>query len=198
MRRKVENKADKVMTQAPEMTIARAVLLGLMRRYLAGMMDPSVSLLEIHKLIYFMQESGEQLELKYSGGTYGPYAENLRHVLSAIEGHFISGYGDAEDDPEKPIELNVEAAERAEAYLRDYPETQARFDRVANLIDGFETPFGMELLATVHWIAHRENAANVSDIAAIAYDWNDRKRMFKARHMQIAWELLDRKGWLPK
>jgi hypothetical protein len=42
------------MTQALEMTIARAVLLGLMRRYLAGMMDPSVSLLEIHKLMYFM------------------------------------------------------------------------------------------------------------------------------------------------
>jgi hypothetical protein len=184
------------MTQAPEMTIARAVLLGLMRRYLAGMMDPSVSPLEIHKLMYFMQESGEPLRLKYRKGPYGPYAENLRRVLSAIEGYFIFGYGDAEDDLERQIELRAEAAERADAFLKDHPETQARFDRVANLIDGFETPFGMELLTTVHWIAHRENAANFSDIAAIAYDWNDRNRMFKERHIQIAWELLNRKGWL--
>jgi hypothetical protein len=185
------------MTQTPEMTIARAVLLGLMRRYLAGMMDPSVSLLEIHKLMYFMQESGEPLRLKYRKGLYGPYTENLRRVLSAIEGHFISGYGDAEDDPDKQIELKAEAAERAEAFLKDHPETQARFDRVANLIEGFETSFGMELLATVHWVASREKAANLSDIAAIVYGWNDRKRMFKGRQIQIAWKLLDRKGWLP-
>ena len=184
------------MTQIPEMTIARAALLRLVRRYLAAVMDPSVTMLEIHKLMYFMQESGEPLKLKYSKGPYGPHAGNLRHVLSAIEGHFISGYGDAEDDPEKQIELKAEAAERAEAFLKDHPETQVRFDRVANLIDGFETPFGMELLATVHWIAHRENAANVSDATAKVYKWNDRKQMFKEHHIQLAWELLDRKGWL--
>jgi hypothetical protein len=184
------------MTHIPEMSIAHATLLGLIRRYLAGMMDPTVSLLEIHKLMYFMQESGEPLDLKYSKGIYGPYAENLRHVLRAIDGHFISGYGDAEDDPDKQIELKADAAERAEAFLKDHPETQARFDRVANLIDGFETSFGMELLATVHWVASREGAANLSDIAAIVYGWNDRKRMFKERHIQIAWELLNRKGWV--
>jgi O-acetyl-ADP-ribose deacetylase (regulator of RNase III) len=182
--------------KAPKMTIARATLLGLMRRYLAAVMDPSVTLLEIHKLMYFMQESGETLKLKYNKGLYGPYAENLRHVLSAIEGHFISGYGDAEDNPGKQIELKIEAAERAEAFLKDHPEAQARFDRVANLIDGFETPFGMELLATVHWIARREKAASVSDAVAKVYKWNDRKQMFKEQHIQLAWELLDRKGWL--
>jgi O-acetyl-ADP-ribose deacetylase (regulator of RNase III) len=180
----------------PNMTVSRATLLGLMRRYLAAVMDPSVTLLEIHKLMYFMEESGEHLKLGYSKGPYGPYSEKLRHVLSTIEGHFISGYGDAEDDPEKQIELKAEAAERAEAFLKDHPETQARFERVANLIDGFETPFGMELLATVHWIAHRENAVNVSDATAKVYNWNDRKQMFKEQHIKLAWELLDRKGWL--
>lgn len=84
---------------------------GLMRRYLAAVMDPSVSLLEIHKLMYFMQEAGEPLKLNYSKGPYGPYAENLRHVLGAIEGHFISGYGDAEDNAGIQIELKLEAAE---------------------------------------------------------------------------------------
>ena len=178
------------------MTVGRAALLGLMRRYLAAVMDPSVSLLEIHKLMYFMQETGEPLKLKYSKGPYGPYAENLRHVLGAIEGHFISGFGDAEDNPGKQIELKIEAAEQAEAFLKDHPETQARFDQVANLIDGFETPFGLELLATVHWIAHQEKAVDASEAVAKAYCWNERKRMFKEQHIQLAWELLHQKGWL--
>lgn len=182
---------------APKMTIGRAALLGLMRRYLSAVMDPAVSLLEIHKLMYFMQEAGEPLKLNYSKGPYGPYAENLRHVLSAIEGHFISGYGDAEDNPQKQIELKLEAAEQAEAFLKDHPATQARFNQVAKLIDGFETPFGLELLATVHWIARQENAADTSDAVAKVYGWNDRKRMFKERQIQLAWALLQRKGWLP-
>ncbi len=179
-----------------KMTIGRAALLGLTRRYLAAVMDPSVSLLEIHKLMYFMQEAGEPLRLNYSKRPYGPHAENLRHVLGAIEGHFISGYGDAEDNPGKQIELKIEAAEQAEAFLRDHPATQARFDQVANLIDGFETPFGLELLATVHWITHQEKAAGVSDAVAKVYGWNDRKRMFKKQHIQLAWKLLHQKGWL--
>ncbi len=180
----------------PNLTIGRAALLGLMRRYLAAVMDPSVSLLEIHKLMYFMQEAGEPLKLKYSKGPYGPYAENLRHVLSAIEGHFISGYGDAEDNPGKQIELKIAAAEQAEAFLRDHPETQARFDQVATLIDGFETSFGLELLATVHWVTQRENATDISDAKAKIYAWNDRKQMFKEQHIQLAWDLVHQQGWL--
>ena len=182
--------------KAPKMTEGRAALVGLMRRYLSAVMDPAVSLLEIHKLMYFMQEAGEPLRLKYRKGQYGPYAENLRHVLNAIEGYYISGYGDAEDNPGKQIELKGEAAEHAEAFLQDHLKTQARVDRVANLIEGFETPYGMELLATVHWVARQEEAMDVADTMAKVYGWNDRKRMFKEQHIQLAWELLDRKGWL--
>jgi uncharacterized protein YwgA len=84
-------------SKVPNMTEGRAALLGLMRRYLSAVIDPTVTLLEVHKLMYFMQEAGESLRLNYQKAPYGPYAENLRHVLSYIEGHFISGYGDAED-----------------------------------------------------------------------------------------------------
>src|SRR5882724_370003 len=124
----------------PNMTPGRAVLIELMSRYLSAVMDPFVTLLEIHKLMYFMQEAGENLRLKYEKGLYGPYAKNLRPVLNVIEGHFISGYGDAEDDPERPIELLPGATESAAALIETLPETQARFDRVfdrvARLIHG--------------------------------------------------------------
>jgi O-acetyl-ADP-ribose deacetylase (regulator of RNase III) len=184
--------------RVPNMTPGRAALLGLMRRYLAAVMDPSISLLEIHKLMYFMQEAGEALKLNYRKATFGPYSENLRHVLSKIEGYFIQGFGDAEDRPEKQIELMPDASEWAEEFLQDHPETQTRCDRVSDLIAGFETPFGMELLASVHWVASREGAKTEAEVVQKLYEWNERKRMFKERHARIACEILRDKGWLAK
>lgn len=183
-------------TKVPNMTVGRAALLGLMRRYLAAVMDPTVTLLEVHKLMYFMQEAGEPLRLNYQKAPYGPYAENLRHVLSHIEGHFISGYGDAEDRPDKPLELKFYASEQAETFLTEHEETRQRFDRVANLIKGFETTFGMELLSTVHWVATREEITSVEDAVMKVHAWNDRKRMFESRHIQLAWNRLREAGWM--
>src|SRR5262249_57951817 len=73
-------------SEVPTMTPGRAVLVGLMERSLGAFMDPYVSLLEVHKLLYFMQEAGEPLRLKYRKALYGPYAENLRQVLAHVEG----------------------------------------------------------------------------------------------------------------
>jgi O-acetyl-ADP-ribose deacetylase (regulator of RNase III) len=182
--------------RAPGMTPGRAVLVELMSRYLAAVMDPFITLLEIHKLMYFMQEAGENLRLNYEKGTYGPYAKNLRHVLSVIEGHFITGYGDAEDDPQRPIELLPGVSESARAFIRSHPNTQARFDRVAKLIHGFETPFGMELLATVHWVCTREEAKSGDEAVERTYRWNDRKRGFDREEIALAREVLAAQGWL--
>ncbi len=182
--------------RVPGMTVGRASLVALVRRYLAAVMDPAVSLLEIHKLMYFMQEAGEHLQLRYQKALYGPYAENLRHVLNVVEGHFISGYGDAADQPDKQIELMPGVWEQAEAFLEGHPDTRGRFCRVVELIEGFETPFGMELLSTVHWVATREGASTADEAIAETYAWNDRKRMFQPGHIRIAWDLLSRKGWL--
>lgn len=181
---------------APRMTVGRAALLGLMNRYLAALMDPFVSLLEVHKLMYFMQEEGEPLRLRFSKALYGPYAENLRHVLSEIEGHFIQGYADAEDAPDKQIELIPAAVTAAQTFLDSHPATAKRFDRVVDLVEGFETSFGMELLATVHWVATRECAASLDQAIAATHAWNRRKQMFTPAQIGIAWDVLKRKGWL--
>src|SRR6202042_3301980 len=137
---------------APNMTAGRAALVVLIHRYLGGLMDPFVTLLEVHKLMYFMQEAGEPLRLQYAKGLYGPYAETLRHVLRMIEGHLVAGYADGGDAPDKQLELVPGAVRDAEAFLAADSKTRIRFDRVGDLVEGFETPFGLELLATVHWV----------------------------------------------
>ena len=182
--------------KVPNLTVGRAALLVLMRRYLAAVMDPFVTLLEIHKLMYFMQEAGEGLKLQYDKGPYGPYARNLRHVLILMEGHFISGYGDAEDIPERQINLLPDILPRAESFLENHPSTRNHFQKVVDLISGFETPFGMELLSTVHWVASREYAKTADEAVSKTYSWNDRKRMFQERHIRLAWDILERKEWL--
>jgi O-acetyl-ADP-ribose deacetylase (regulator of RNase III) len=183
--------------EAPKLTPGRAVLVGLMDRYLAGLLDPFVSLLEVHKLLYFTQEAGEPLRLTYRKASYGPYAENLRHVLSHIEGRLVSGYADGGDAPNKQLELVPGAVEQAKEFLAGYPETSARFERVVQLVEGFESPFGMELLATVHWVATREDVRDVEAATKAVYAWNQRKKRFSERQIRLAWEVLRTKGWLP-
>lgn len=182
--------------KVPRMTPGRAALIGLMRRYLAGLLDPSISLLEVHKLMYFMQEAGEPLQLNYVKALYGPYAENLRHVLNTVEGHFVSGYADGGDAPDKLLELVPGAVEAAEQFLEKHEDTRGRFDRVSALVEGFESPFGMELLSTVHWIVERESPENVSQVVDRTYAWDTRKRQFTQRQICIAVDVLTSQGWI--
>ena len=180
----------------PRMTAGRAALVVLMHRYLGELMDPFVTLLEVHKLMYFMQEAGQPLRLRYAKAPYGPYAENLRHVLRAVEGHLVAGYADGGDAPDKQLELVPGAVKDAEAFLKDHAETRQRFDRVADLVEGFETPFGLELLSTVHWVATREGATTADKVVAHTYAWNDRKSRFSTRQIELAFDVLAKKAWL--
>lgn len=182
--------------EVPNMTAGRAALVVLMHRYLAGLMDPFVTLIEVQKLMYFMQAAGAPLRLNYVKHHYGPYADNLRHVLTKIEGHLVSGYHDGGDAPDKQLELVPGAVKDAEMFLSDHSDTKSLFDRVGVLVDGFETPFGLELLATVHWVATQEHAASSEEIIAKVHGWNDRKRRFSPRQIDIAYQTLQSKGWL--
>lgn len=182
----------------PSMTPARAAMLGLMRRYLAGVMDPFVTLLEVHKLMYFLVEVGEKIpKLQFTKAHYGPYSTTLRHVLTEIEGHFTLGFADGEDAPEKPINLLEQGIEEAEKYLLENPATKTHFDRVAELISGFETPYGMELLATVHWVVAKEGASSLSDTITAVQAWSERKRnLFSTKHIELAWNVLHQRNLL--
>jgi len=185
-----------VHTKRPRLTVARALLIKLIQQY--SELAYRLTLLEIQKLGYFLQEAGEPLRLKYQAGLYGPYAHNLNKVLEILEGHFIRGYGDNQR-PDVEIELLPGALQEADQFLKEHPGSMARLVRVASLIEGFETPYGMELLSSVHWLAvHSETKATDDESASrLMSKWNDRKRMmFSAEHIGIAWERLASEDWL--
>ena len=188
----------RVNTLPPRMTFGRAALLCLMNHYLEAKLEFTITLLEIHKLMYFLQEAGEPLRLKYVKGPYGPYAENLRHVLQRIEGHFIIGFGNGTEDPYKEIKYKQEALEKAEIFLKQKPETLHRLKQVKELIEGFETPYGLELLSSVHWIVvHEKSAFSVKEVIKEIANWNKRKaKLLKPEHIETAWNRLYEKGWI--
>jgi len=190
-------KAEKmaVGTSRPGLTVGRAALIELIEKY--ALPGYRLTQIEIQKLAYFLQAVGEPLRLDYARNQFGPYAEKLHFVIQRLNGHYLSGYGDRSNASN--IYLLPNAKEEAEQFLKDHPDTQERLEKVSNLIDGFETPYGMELLATVHWLAQEEPSVKNDYKAAVHgfETWNQRKREhFKPEHIKTAWERLKHQGWI--
>ncbi len=186
-------------TQKPKWTPGKAALVTLLARYTEVALE--ASLIEVQKLMYFLQGAGEPLRLNYVKGIYGPYAENLRHSLRAVEGHYLTGFGDGSlpVTSAEPISVLPGVAEEAAAALADHPATAARIERVLNLTEGFESAYAMELLASVHWAAVNGHGAASDPLIAAQHvgTWSPRKkRMFSRSHVTIAWSRLHDQGWL--
>lgn len=185
-----------VNTDKPPMTRTRALVISLLERY--GIPGYRLGRLEAQKLAYLLQEAGETaLKLEFKQHHYGPYADKLNHALQRIDGHYIKGYGDRTQASQ--IHVLPQGRAAAAAFLADHQDAHQRLEQVSQLIEGFETPYGMEMLATLHWVAQRNPQAVINVEAAIAdvQAWSDRKRnLFKPQHLRKAWQRLKDQGWL--
>lgn len=183
-----------VRTKRPKMTPGRALLIRLLDLY--GRQGYRHSLLEVQKLAYFLQAAGEPMRLQFTAHHLGPYADNLNHALQRMEGHFIRGYGDRSGNAE--IRLMPGALEEAQAFLENNSEAEHHLERVKALIEGFETPYGMELLSTIHWIVTHEpdNASSLEHLSERVAAWNHRKKqLMKPKHIHKAYARIEQQGW---
>lgn len=189
-------------------TPARALVAELVRRYwILGM---ECSLLEIQKLAWFLQRVIEsqglknELQLKFKANNYGPYANNLDHLLNALDGSYLKSDKRIPDsDPLDVIAFNDEKKQQVEVYLA----TEAReylpaLEKATEIIDGFESPYGMELLATVDWLMTREGCKpTLESIKSGLANWPAGKKwaerklsLFDDRSLQIAMERMSQAG----
>lgn len=180
------------------MTPGRAALVALVRRYIDGFLDPFVTFHEVHKLMYFMKASGESSldRLQIAKGRHGPYVRNLNQVLSKIEGHFISGDGGAGDAPNGHLELVPGAVDDAEAFLDRHPAVRLNVNRVASLMEGFETPTGLELLSTTHWVIDHEQPSSMNGLMMHMCSCESSKPRFSSDQINLATRVLREKGWI--
>jgi O-acetyl-ADP-ribose deacetylase (regulator of RNase III) len=185
-----------VRTPRPAMTPGRAAILKVLDTYRS--LEYGLSRIEVQKLAYFLQAAGEDLKLAFVKHNYGPYSDQLRHALSRMEGHFIRGLGDGVVEAE--IEPLPDALSEAEQFIKDgaHAGLEQRVERVARLIDGFQSPYGMELLATVHWVAtQEEGGAQFERVFHAVQTWNSRKaKIMQPAHVRAALERLAAQHWI--
>lgn len=188
-------KTMEVRTQRPRMTPGRAAILKAIETYNA--LSYGLSKIEVQKLAYFLHEAGQPLKLDFEKHHYGPYSEKLRHALTRMEGHLIIGLGDGVCNAEiEPLPGALQEADRFVAQ-EGHEELLDRVKYVSDLIDGFQSPYGMELLATVHWVATREGAESAEEALRLIQQWSERKRtLMQPSHVNAAWTRLTEKGWL--
>lgn len=184
-----------VVADLPKMTAGRAALVKVIESYKA--MDFDLGKIAIQKLAYFLQLSGEPLKLSFVKHQYGPYADSLRHALNSMNGIYIEGY--AAEGNDSDIRVTDEALTAANAFIKEQEHTELanRIQRVTQLIEGYETPYGLELLATVHWAAKELNATTPEQAVTIVHGWNNRKaQLMKPADIKVAWTRLAQQNWL--
>jgi hypothetical protein len=93
-----------------------------------------------------------------------------------MDGAYIRGVGDLSSPSE--IQVASGAYDAAVAFLNaSESDTLARVGRVSQLIEGYESPYGLELLSTVHWAAYESpETVEVDEVVRRVAAWNDRKR----------------------
>jgi O-acetyl-ADP-ribose deacetylase (regulator of RNase III) len=183
-------------TNKVRMTWGRAILINLLESYVArrAAVEPwedqhGASHLEIQKLMYFANELEPRLRLNFQPGRYGPYSERVRHLIQEMEGTYLQGHGDgtAPVMSLEPIAPTDRAREELANYLATARENSGRtvVDDVISQIEGFEGPYGLELLASTHWVVRHENA--IDDAPEKVRRWTRRKgRIFTDAHVKVA------------
>jgi O-acetyl-ADP-ribose deacetylase (regulator of RNase III) len=183
---------DQIVLQKKDikLTPARAMLLHLLNQY--QVLGYSINLLVAQKISYFLQKAGEPLNLQFEKGPYGPYAHRLQHLLNHLNGTYIH-FKPQDTKPGTTIKFIKEKLDSIEQYVSSslHEQQKKRIERVIGLIEGFETPFGMELLATVDFVKSKNPTHTLSDIQTEIHNWTNRKRdLMKPHHITVAYNRL--------
>ena len=184
-----------------KLTPARALIAELVRRY--WVLGIECSLLEIQKLAWFLgrhiekQGLKDPLNLQFTTNKFGPYADRLSHLLNSLDGSYLHCDKRIRDaGPFDVIWFDDSRRDRVEIYLKseEAQDYQGALEATSELIDGFQSPFGLELLATVDWLLHKQGVdPAVGAIRTGLLDWPGGKeaaarktKLFDSRLIELA------------
>jgi len=175
------------------LTPARAMLLHLLFQY--RVLGEFASEFAAEKLCYFLQRFGEkQLKLTFKKGYYGPYSGKVRHVLYALNGKFLKGFEQKQVKPFEVLELIPAKKPEVDQFLKQEVSevSQERLRQVTAFMQGFQTPLGLELLATIDYLIHETDTFNFEKIKNALYEWSGRKEnIFSDKHIEVALQHLE-------
>lgn len=160
------------------LTPARATIAELIRRYLVLGIDCTV--LEVQKLAWFAERMTQQigaenfLKLKFSQNRYGPYAHRLSYLIDSIDGSYLHcAKRIADSSPTDLVWVEPSRSAKVQLYLDSAAkDASIVIDSTAELIDGFESPLGLELLSTIDWIVNVDGVKpNLADVRGAIANW---------------------------
>jgi O-acetyl-ADP-ribose deacetylase (regulator of RNase III) len=191
----VYKKKERKPKKKTNVTPVRAMFLSIFEKYKE--LGFQLSFIEAHKLIYFLQRFGEPLDLTFEKNRYGPYSHIIDHMLYDVDGSFLKGTKFKDAKPQDNIYLVDENFDE----IHDFVEKELSHDQKSRLnliyefIEGFESPLGLELLATVDYILQNSesNLANGELIENIYHwdsefpSWGKRKKdLMKKEYIEVA------------
>ncbi|MGH2342784.1 type II toxin-antitoxin system antitoxin DNA ADP-ribosyl glycohydrolase DarG [Segnochrobactraceae bacterium EtOH-i3] len=184
-----------------KLTPARALIVEMVRRY--SLLGIDCSIIEVQKLGWFLERGihrfnlDDPLNFKFSAAKYGPYSYNLIKLLDSLDGSYLQcDKRLADATPLDLISFKEEKFDRVQTYLNssEIKKYIPALEWASEVIDGFESPLGMELLATIDWMIERQNTSpTTTDIINGLHSWpageeaGQRKiRLFKEHLVEIA------------
>ncbi len=184
-----------------KLTPARALMAEMVRRY--EVLGFDCSMLEAQKLAWFLTGAiarcglPDPIAAEFVPDRYGPYSDRVRHLLDSLDGSYLTCERRVADArPFDPIRFRHDRQDRIGAYLTS-PEADLyrhALDRATEIVDGFQSPHGLELLATVDWLNRKAGVPlDVNGMMAAIASWPgppgaaERKaRIFTRRHVDVA------------
>lgn len=156
-----------------DLTISRATMMVVfaeLEKFFGG----HLTRLTAQKLVYFMQVLGPDFGLKFSKQQYGPYSEALHGAFKAMEARqYIQGY----TSEERMVVVTPATYAASDEHLRKEGVDVAELvSKLSLLIDGYESPYGMELLSSVHFLSTSEGIRTQPEMSEALEAWNDHKR----------------------
>lgn len=191
-----------------KLTPARAMISELIRRY--AVLGIECTILEVQKMAWFLERFVEHyqlpntLDFKFEANRYGPYADRLTHLLSTLDGSYLACDKRLSDaSPFDSIRFKESEGQKVELFLKtEAKEYHVAFEKLLLFIDGFQSPLGMEALATVDWLITKECCeANLDAVKQGIAQWPvdgkaaERKaRIFSDKLLQSSLERLKENG----
>lgn len=157
-----------------EMTYERAITLkalGDLEHHFDGRFDR----LSIQKLVYFLQALGVNYPLVFSRNKYGPYSDTVKRAFKAFESlGLVTGF----TSKLKLCKVTSGGYAAADEFLTSIGKDSANktIGQLDKLIEGYESPYGLELLSSVHWLWTFENVQDEGQLVKAITSWNDSKK----------------------
>lgn len=187
---------EELKKERVKLTPARAMMLSVL--YDLVRQGEFVSEFAAEKVAYFLQKFGAQDEFKldFQKNFYGPYSGKVRHVLYHLNGSYVMGYSSKDKKPFEELDLIIDAEKDVMKFLNDGKNEKYLkiVQKTKNFLNGFYSPFGLELLSTIDFIKSDKPNYNAEQIQLEIDKWSSRKsKMFSnSKFVDVALKNINR------